>query len=89
MATKKRKVYFYRLNLIHHRDIDKNTVKEIHLTNVEIEKKFQYIYDKKTSILSSGRRAIILPCNNLAENTNGIKRMSHISHRLVHRVFGN
>ena len=58
MATKKRKVYFYRLNLIHHRDIDKNTVKKIHLTNVEIEKKFQYIYDKKTSILSSGRRAI-------------------------------
>ena len=31
----------------------------------------------------------ILPCNNLAENTNGIKHMSHISHRLVHRVFGN
>ena len=58
MATKKRKVYFYRLNLIHQKDIDRNTIKEAPLTNLEIEKKFQNIYDKKTSILSSGRRAI-------------------------------
>ena len=58
MATKKRKVYFYRLNLTHQKDIDRNTIKEVPLTNLEIEKKFQNIYDKKTSILSSGRRAI-------------------------------
>lgn len=83
MATKKRKVYFYRLNLIHHRDIDKNTVKEIHLTNVEIEKKFQYIYDKKTSILSSGKRAISV---NTLSGEYVVEILSFSNHRAIIKI---
>ena len=63
MARKTRKVSFYRLGLIQQTAIDRNTIRERHFSNDEIESKFDFIYSQRASVLSGGGRALNVATN--------------------------
>lgn len=63
MAKKTRKVSFYRLGLIQQIPVDRNTIREHHLQNNEIEEKFNRIYEERASALNGGGRALSVSTN--------------------------
>lgn len=83
MAKKTRKVSFYRLGLIQQVVVDKNTIRENHLRNNEIEEKFNLIYEEKAFALNDGGRAVTVSTNS---NDYVVEVLDYVNHRAFIKI---
>lgn len=83
MAKKTRKVSFYRLGLVQQIVVDKNTIRENHLQNNEIEEKFNLIYEEKAFALNGGGRAVTVSTNS---NDYVVEILDYANHRAFVKI---